>query len=286
MTKNMQKSMLTGKPVIHFAHANGMPSKVYQPLFEQLQPYFSIEYIELFGATDGYVIDDHWCNLTQQIIDSVGKACHKHNVTQVLALGHSLGALCTMQAIYRRPELFAQAVLLDPPWIYGVSNLVWHIGKQLDKLPKMNHFFLDKLSPSGLSKHRRDLWDSREQAKASFARSKFFANFDPRCLDGYVEHGLKETADGKVTLAIPKINEVSVFRTNPSWYWLTPNAPPKLPVTLVIGTESKFMEHKFPHKIRSRLKIPFVNHQGGHMFPLEHPKSVAKLVLELYTKQA
>ncbi len=279
-------SRLTGKPVLHFAHANGMPSQVYQSLLERLTEYFTIEYIPLLGATEGYPIDDHWYRLTNQVIDSVSRACVKHSVHHVTALGHSLGALCTLQAIYRHPELFSQAVLLDPPWIYGTHSFIWHMAKQLDKLPNMNHKFMDKLSPAGISKHRRDSWESREQARQSLVDKAFFANFDPRCFEAYIEHGLRQSADDKVTLTIPKKNEVAVFRTNPSWYWLTPNQPPKCPVTLVIGEESKFLTLKFPQKIQKRLKIPFVTHKGGHMFPLEYPDSVADTVLDIFAKHA
>ena len=62
-------SQKTQKPVLHFAHANGMPSAVYEPFFEVLSQYFTIEYIELLGDTPDYPVDNHWRSLTQQIID-------------------------------------------------------------------------------------------------------------------------------------------------------------------------------------------------------------------------
>lgn len=287
----LPKSAITGKPVLHFAHANGMPSRVYQPLFDLLAEQFSVEYIPILGAVEGggegsdYQIDEHWQSLTTQVLDSIAASCAKHGVDKLVGFGHSLGALSTLQAIYRDSTHVAQAVLLDPPWIYGMTSLLWHSAKQLDRLPRMNHLLIDKLSPSGTSKHRRDVWDSREQAYEQLRDKAFFRQFDERCFAGYIEHGLTDTEDGKVTLTIPKANEVAVFRTNPSWYWLTPNQPPKVPVTLVIGTDSLFLKHRFPQKINRRLGIPFVTHQGGHMFPLEHPESVVELVQSLIVKQ-
>lgn len=314
-------SAITGKPVLHFAHANGMPSRVYQPLFDVLAEYFTIEYIEKLGATPGYPVDQHWQSLTQQVLDSIMASCQKHKVPNVVACGHSLGALCSLQALYQEPHLFSQAVLLDPPWIYGTTSFLWHMGKQLDKLPLMKHHFVDKMSPSGISKHRRDVWDNRQQARDSFAKKTFFANFDPRCFEGYIQHGLTEVTDNKknkhqyksrknnnapteqkydnnpnnnhnktettpVTLTIPKANEVAVFRTNPSLYWLTPNTPPHAPATLIVGRQSIFLKRKFPQQIKARLRIPFRTHMGGHMFPLEHPESVANMVLSCIVEQA
>ena len=278
-------SKITKKPVIHFAHANGMPSAVYGAFFENLAKFFTIEYIALLGDTPGYPVDNHWRSLTQQIIDSVEQACEKHGVAQVVAVGHSLGAMCTLQALYREPKYFAQAVLMDPPWIYGKSSLLWHVAKTIDKLPLMNHRLMDKLSPAGVSKHRRDVWDSRAEAYEKMRHKGFFKNFDERSFQGYIDHGLHQRADGKVTLAIPKASEVAVFRTNPSLYWLAPNRAPKPPVTLIIGEDSIFLKRHFPQQIQSRLGIPYVTHAGGHMFPLEHPESVSQQVLTLIEQQ-
>ena len=278
-------SKITQKPVIHFAHANGMPSPVYEPFFEKLAEFFTIEYISMLGDTPDYPVDNQWRSLTQQIVDSVKNTCKKHGVKQVVAVGHSLGAMCTLQALYRAPEYFSQAVLMDPPWIYGKVSLLWHLAKTADRLPLMNNRLMDKLSPAGVSKHRRDVWDSREDAYDKLRHKGFFKDFTERSFQGYIEHGLHERADGQVTLAIPKASEVAVFRTNPSWYWLTPNRAPKVPVTLIIGEDSIFLKRRFPQQIKSRLRIPYITHAGGHMFPLEHPKSVSEQVLALIKKQ-
>ena len=278
-------SKITNKPVIHFAHANGRPSAVYAPFFDDLSKFFTIEYIAMLGDTPDYPVDDHWRSLTQQVCDSVKNTCKKHDVAQVVGVGHSLGAMCTLQALYRTPERFAQAVLMDPPWIYGKMSLLWHVAKTADRLPLMNHYLMDKLSPAGISKHRRDVWDSRADAYEKMRHKGFFKNFDERSFQGYIDHGLHERADGKVTLAIPKAKEVEVFRTNPSWYWLAPNHAPKVPVTLIIGQDSIFLKRRFPQQITSRLGIPYETHEGGHMFPLEHPASVASQVLALIEQQ-
>lgn len=278
-------SKQTQKPVIHFSHANGMPSAVYKPFFATLAEFFTIEYIAMLGTDPDYPVDNHWRSLTQQIIDSVERTCQQHGVTKVIALGHSLGGMCTIQALYRAPKYFSQAVIMDPPWIYGKDSLVWHLAKTVDKLPLMQHRLMDKLSPSGISKHRRDVWESRADAYNKLRHKGFFKDFDERSFQGYIENGLHERADGKVTLAIPKACEVAVFRTNPSWYWLTPNKSPKPPVTLIIGQDSIFLKRKFPQQIKARLGINYQTHKGGHMFPLEYPDSVAQQVLEVIAQQ-
>ncbi len=277
-------SKLTGKPVIHFAHANGMPSKAYQPLFAVLEAQYTVVYIPIMGADENkYPVDNHWDKLVQQILDSVKATCAEHQVKKVIGLGHSLGALCTLRAIYRQPKWFAQAVLLDPPLIYGYRSFLWHLAK-------LGHRFgfsqaVDKMSPAGVSKHRRDVWDSPEQAYASLRHKSFFKHFDERCFQGYIDYGLTQRKDGQYELTYPKSREVAVFRNNPSWYWLTPNKPPAVPVSFIIGADSLFLKYKFPQKVKKRLDIAFQIHQGGHMFPLEYPESVAQKVMDIIAEQ-
>ena len=283
----LPKSNLTGKPVLHFAHANGMPSRVYDALFEPLQAVFTLVYIPVLGedeqGNEAYPVDNHWRSLTQQVIDSVSQAVQTHGVP-VVGLGHSLGSLCTLQASYKQPELFTQVVMLDPPLIYGKTNLLWHLAKTLSPAILQRQFNIalsDVMSPARLSKNRRDVWASREEARQSLASKGFFKRFDPRTFDAYIQHGLTEQTDGSVTLTIPKAREVAVFRTNPSLYWLSPNRPPKVPATLIVGNDSLFQKRGFPAKIERRLSIPYVTHDGEHMFPLEYPDSVADLVLRV-----
>jgi pimeloyl-ACP methyl ester carboxylesterase len=76
------------------------------------------------------------------------------------------------------------------------------------------------------------------------------------------------------------MDEVQIFRTNPSLWWL-PQAQPKLPVQLIVADKGPFLAHKFPQQIRKKFGIPFTIVEGGHMFPLEQPEQVATLVKQL-----
>ena len=79
-------------------------------------------------------------------------------------------------------------------------------------------------SPARLSTFRRDIWPSRAQAASSFAASKFYQAWDPRVLDRWIQHGLRDLptllhpdtskSDGvapKVTLKTPIPQEVFTF---------------------------------------------------------------------------
>lgn len=257
------------KPVLHFAHANGIPSLTYQKLFDALSDDFEIIYVPLLGVDPHYPIDNHWKLLTQQIIDSIETQAKGR---KVIGVGHSLGALTTFMASRLRPDLFTQVIMLDPPMIVGKDSLLMHIAKLL--APKM----VDKHTPAALSAKRRDHWASRDEAKEKLTGRGIFKDFDPECFDAYIQSGLKDDVErGGVTLTIPKQAEVDIFRTSPTLWWL-PQPKLKLPVDLVVGRQSQFEQRGFPKMIQKKFGIPYSVMQGGHMFPLEHPlETVAKI---------
>ncbi|WP_312050784.1 alpha/beta fold hydrolase [Acinetobacter schindleri] len=265
------------KPIIHFAHANGVPSRVYQKLFDGLKDEYDIIYVPLLGPDKRYPIDNHWNSLTQQVIDSIVRQAQGR---QVIGLGHSLGGALTMMAARQRPELFEQVIMLDPPLIMGPSSLMLHMAKVL-KLKAV-----DTMSPAALSLRRRDHWESREQAAELLRLKGFYKDFDQECFQAYIDHALKDDpVRGGVELTIPKMDEVNIFRTNPSLWWL-PQAKVKLPMHLVVGNESLFHKRQFPRLVQKKFGIPFTVTPGGHMFPLERPYEVVGLIKQLIAEQS
>lgn len=265
------------KPLIHFAHANGVPSRVYRAFFEALSDEYDVVYLPQIGTDPQYPISNHWTHLVTQVIDSIERQA---NGRPVIAMGHSLGGLLSFMAAYRRPELFSQLIMLDPPLINGFPSLGIHLAKLL------NQRYVDKLTPAGISINRRDHWDSREQAAEKLRARGFFAHFDPQCFDDYIQYGLSDDpVRGGVTLTIPKMAEVEIFRTNPSLFWLKPRRAPKIPVKLVVGQESQFLHRGFPQRVKRLLGIEYIVTEGGHMFPLEHPQQVARLVKQVIVEQ-
>ena len=260
------------KPLIHFAHANGVPSKVYQKLFDDLKSDYDIIYVPEIGTDKRYPITHGWTYLVDQVIDSI---VQQSKGRKVIGLGHSLGSVLTLMAAYRRPELFSQVIMLDPPLIIGKASFVFHLAKLFK--PKL----VDKITPAGLSVRRRDHWESREQAAELLRNKGFYQHFDPDCFQAYIDYALADDPrKGGVTLTIPKDDEVELFRTTPSMWWL-PMLKPKVPVHLVVGSDSVFLKEKFPQVAKKKLGIPFSIVEGGHMFPLEHPTETVMKIKNL-----
>ena len=198
----------------------------------------------------------------------------------VIGLGHSLGSVLSFQASLQRPELFSQMIMLDPPMIMGKEAFALHIAKTF-RLKA-----LDQMSPAGLSKRRRDHWESREQAAELLRPKGFYQDFDADCFQAYIDYALKDDpVRGGVELTIPKMDEVNIFRTNPSLWWL-PQAKPKVSVHLVVAKKGPFLARRFPQQVQKKFGIPFTVVDGGHMFPLEQPEQVASLIKQLIAEQS
>jgi pimeloyl-ACP methyl ester carboxylesterase len=97
------------------------------------------------------------------------------------------------------PRLFRSLILLDP--VITLSN--------------------SGIGPAIASTTRRDLWDSQDAAASKFAQSKFYRAWDPRVLNLWTAHGLRdlptelypssEQGDKRVTLTTTKHQELFTF---------------------------------------------------------------------------
>ena len=81
------------------------------------------------------------------------------------------------QLAYIHPRLLSSLVLIDP---------VIHDANSEEIKFKLESSFARS------STFRRDIWPSRSQAEASFKRHKAYQTWDPRVLDLWTEHGLRE----------------------------------------------------------------------------------------------
>ncbi|SPL70943.1 alpha/beta hydrolase [Acinetobacter stercoris] len=262
---------MKNKPLIHFAHANGVPSKVYKKIFHQLQNDFDIINVPLIGPDKRYPITNNWVHLVDQVVDSIVRQAEGR---KVIGLGHSLGSVLTFMASYKRPELFERVIMMDPPLIVGKQSFAFQLVKTFK--PKM----VDKMTPAGLSVKRRDHWESRQQAYELLRPKGFYQHFDEECFQAYIDYALTEDhVNGGVTLTIPKADEVKIFRTNPSHWWL-PMPNPPVSTELIVGNSSPFYQRGFPQLTQKKFGIPYTVTEGGHMFPLEYPDALVDLLKE------
>lgn len=257
------------KPLIHFAHANGFPSQTYQYLFDLLSSQYDVAYIDKIGHNPDFPITQNWTHLIDEVKASVEQVKKERGLDEpVVGLGHSLGSVLTLLCAYKYPNLFKGIILLEPPLQAGVDALGWRFLSNIG--------LGDKVSPAGISKNRRVLYDSKAEVHATFSSKPFFKRFHPKCLESYIEHGFT-TVDEGVRLSFEREKEVAIFRTLP--YNAGRIATQlNIPVLVIKGRYSELVSTGvLPRAIRL-LKLPSSYFEGGHMFPLEQPEATAELI--------
>jgi pimeloyl-ACP methyl ester carboxylesterase len=200
------------------AHANGFPKELYEPLWDEL---LAVSAARGFRIRSILIADAAWQGrsgiLNEGIVgNEPGWFDYTRDMLQVIntlrpprplvGVGHSFGGNAMVNLALMNPRLLSTIVLLDPVISRWSSNATGSVAA----------------SPAASSAYRRDIWPSREEAAAAFARSPFFRSWDPRVLDAWVRHGLRDTPTplhpdpGAVTLTTTRHQEVFTY-FRPSW---------------------------------------------------------------------
>mgnify|MGYP003645174068 FL=1 len=257
----------TTRPLVHFGHANGFPSGSYGAFFKALGDDIDVISIPKLGHNPRYAIAPNWHGLADELADSVRAQA---NGRPVIAVGHSLGGMCSLIAAHRDPTLFQGMILMDPACVSPLAGVFVAFMKAIRQV--------DRITPAGRSKNRRAQWPNAQAMHDSLRTKGLFKAFSDESFKLYVEHGLVADGDG-VRLAFDPKREVEMFRNTPSdsWrYW----RPLNMPRVVMTGAESEFLSSGEMTKLAKAQRVPLEITAGNHMFPLEQPEHTAARVRE------
>ena len=259
---------------IVFSHGNGFPAGTYQVLLDDLRARgFAVHAIEKFGHDPAYPVTDGWPNLVRQLADFVQPIAAGALGGRVLLVGHSLGGFLSLMCAAQHPELAAGVVLLDSPLVGG-----WRAGalRVVKRTPLMK-----KVSPGAVSRRRRQVWASRAAALQHFESKRAFANWNPRVLQDYIEHGTADTADlpAQRTLSFDRMVETRIYDTLPhDLPALLARHPPQCPVAFIGGRRSEELRRVGFALTRRVTQDRIDLLDGTHLFPMEQPAATAQAV--------
>lgn len=261
------------RPPLHFYHANGFPISVYIPFMRILTERFRVLGMGLRGQDAQTEGNSSWHSAADDLIDFLDK----RQLRGTIGVGHSVGAVATMIAAARRPELFSKIVLIDPvllPWRYLFFMAFIRLINRKDL------FFLARLA-----RNRRSRWQDRQEAYEYFKTKSLFKNFEEAFFDAYITFGLKPSQDGRVELLCPKDAEARLFEFLPLdiWFW-----PKKItiPTLIVRGAQSNTLLEteliRFCRKCKSAKARTVEN--AGHLVPMEASQAVADIIMDFTSK--
>lgn len=254
------------RPVLAFAHANGIPGHSYDTFLAPFAERFQVRVVDCLGQDPDYPVDRNWRSLSREL-----EAFLAPLPKPIIGMGHSLGSVLMFLVAQRRPDWFQALIMLDPP----VANGPMGVFLRLARLSGIG----DRFSPARKSKGRLDYWGNWDDVLSYFRSRKLFQSFDPRALDDYIQAGLECHGDGWRLRFRPEI-EVAIFRETPTGVTRLP--PVGVPGVLITGQDSPPLFHKGGKRHARRHRLTRLFAPGGHMYPLQTPEASAALVLKAY----
>jgi pimeloyl-ACP methyl ester carboxylesterase len=253
-------------PILHFAHANGYPPGVYRQFLTHLAARRRVLAMAQRPLWPGEQPDqlDRWHLLAGDLICFLDR----HNLDDIAGVGHSLGAVVTMVAALRRPELFRQLVLIEPVFLPpDMLAAAAQYPEQAFKTPLVH-----------IARRRRNHWPSREAAFAHFRKKEVFKRFSDAALQDYVDHGLVDGEVG-VRLRFSRDWEARFYGTPPLDVW---EQIPEIahPTLAVRGADTNtLLDPAWRLWQELQPSATFVEIPGaGHLLPMEKPAELATAV--------
>lgn len=259
-------------PRLHFAHANGYPPRTYTPLLAPLTARYHVIAMNARplwpeARPDGF---RDWTPLTLDLI----RFLDEQNARGMVGVGHSLGAISTLDAALRRPDLFRALVLIEPVIFRQRLLWLWEIVKSLGLADRLH-----PLIPGAL--RRRRVFRNLDEMFARYRRAPVFSRMDDRALHTYVEALSRPRADGQVELTYPPEWEAAIYRHGPLNLWNRLEQL-KAPVLVISGAASDTFRPPVARKLQ-RL-IPHAQFHvvadAGHLVPMERPDDVRQRLLQ------
>ena len=253
-------------PVLHFAHANAYPPGTYRALLKNLANHYrvlAVHHRPLWPGSRPEALQD-WQDIATDLI----RFLDQQDLSGVIGVGHSLGAVTTMMASLKRPDLFRALVLIEPVFLpLELLDLLVAGAAQEEA-------YESALVKS--ARKRRNWWPSQEDAFSHFRPKQVFGRLSDATLWDYVRYGTVDHATGGVRLAYSPDWEARIYSLPPTGVWqLIPRIA--RPTLAMRGLESDTLtEQSWTLWQESQPQATFVEYvAAGHLLPMELPDEVA-----------
>lgn len=273
MTQNIPHIEFGGAgPVLHFAHPNAYPPACFRQFLAPFTDQYRVMALEQRPLWPGQRPDDltDW----RLLVDDLIRFFEQEGLRDVIGLGHSLGAVVTIVAAARRPDLFRHLVLIDPVFMpSAVLEAIAQLPDGVESLPLLT-----------AARRRRTQWPDRQAAFEHYRPKPVFARFSDESLWDYVNNNIVPDGKDGVTLRFSRDWEAHLYHQmmhsgDLVWDYL----PQVTQATLAVRaaeTDTLFPEAwALWQQLQPQatfVELPAV----GHMLMLEQPAVTAQLILQ------
>jgi len=185
------------RPLALLHHATGFCKGVWAPIAEALSRRFRVIALDARGHGDSAQLEGAaayaWPEFARDL-EAAAEALAGQHGPVALGIGHSFGGTAMLGAGRARPDLFERLVLVDP--VMPHASMASADGE-------------NRLAAG--ARRRKTEWPSLATARAKWGERRVFRAWSPEVLDLYALDGLRERADGSVTLKCPSTVEAVIF---------------------------------------------------------------------------
>ncbi len=274
-------------PTLLFTHANGYPPESYRTFLIPLLHHYQVMAISLRpfypgsnpdNLTDWKDFRDDYLHYLDDLEFNPGNSSSRdNNSNQVIAVGHSVGAMTSLMAAIERPHLFRALVLIEPV----IFPPLWGILTQILSPFNLAH----RVYPlARTTLRRRTRFPSRKAMFENYRRKPIFSRLSDDVLRDYVEGLARDLPDGFVELKYSPAWETRIYETGgiaDPYVWR--NLPKvNCPVLILRGEETNILRRRVIWLMLKRISNgkAFSIPETGHLVPLEAPYRTARIVLD------
>lgn len=253
-------------PDLFLLHANGFLGWVYRLMLARLIDHYHILTMDLRGQGDSEKLAPEYYNW-RYLANDVEGVIDQLGLRDFYGIGHSGGAALLAHYAATHPGRVKRLALMEP-----VS---------FPQEPE----FLNRFSPAShplveRARHRRVVWDSRQQLFAAYQGKEAFAAWREEVLWDYVNHGTSELPDGRVALKCSAEAEAQVFANSTSLDIFSQLDKIDCPALVLRGAHTDpplfIVAERVVQRIPqgSLVTIP----DTGHFLPMEKPEEVGDVI--------
>ena len=263
-------------PVMLCAHANGFGGRLWELLARELRGEFRVLAFDARGHGDSSSPAEPdayaWEELARDLTALTTALERERGIERIdCGVGNSFGGSLTLSAAARLPGRFGCLVLVDPVVMPPAADAAVS-GRGVEMVER--------------ARQRRSLWPSRAAARSAYASRELFADWSPEALDLYVEHGLRERADGQFELKCRGEVEAEIFARGGAFNLFAEARRLQTPATLLRARQGQFAAEIYAALAEESPAIRVRDLDIGHLAPMSDSGPLARALRESYAESA
>lgn len=260
-------------PLALLAHANGFCADVLGVIAERLRARFHVLGWDARGHGDSEKPAPPepygWNEFALDASAITAAVLREQRAERIaLAVGHSFGGTCLLNAAARDPERFGRLALLDPVIVPPPADF-----PGADPMARGPNYAAE------IARKRTHVFPSRDALRERWREKGTFADWDPRALELYLRYGFRDRPDGQIELKCPGAVEGAVYESGARFDAWRDAAETRVPTLLLhagLGNFPRAVDERFAARSGA---IELRTLEAPHLMAMTCPDRIADDVL-------